>query len=154
MFVRFYRESDFKSICVIEKQAFGEGAYSNYMLKMMLKNPAGFTMVAEENSILFGYATMASLDASSVDLESIGVIPDQHHHGIGSMLLNAMEDEVKKRGYKQVILEVREKNIEAIDFYRKHGYTTSEFLNSYYSMSFNGSKNAYRMNKPMQTNKL
>ena len=147
MYVRFYRESDFKCICNIENKAFGDGAYSNYMLKMMLKSPAGFTMVAEENSILYGYATMNQMDSTSVDLESIGVIPDQHRHGIGSMLLDSMEAEARKRGYKKIILEVREKNTGAINFYRRHGYKTSEFLSSYYSMSFNGSKNAYRMNK-------
>lgn len=149
MDVRFYRDSDFKSICSIENKAFGDGAYSNYMLKMMLKNPAAFTMVAEENSTLYGYATMNPMDSISVDLESIGVIPDQHHHGIGSMLLESMEAEARKRGYKHVTLEVREKNTKAINFYRKHGYKTSEFLNSYYSMSFNGSRNAYRMNKSL-----
>ena len=147
MHVRYYRDQDFNSLSQIEQKAFGEGAYSNYMLKMMLKSPGGFTMVVEDNSVLYGYATMEKLNPISVDIESIAIIPEQHGRGIGSLLIKAMEIEAKKRGYEDVVLEVREKNSGAINFYKNHGYTISEFITGYYNLSYLGSVNAFRMTK-------
>lgn len=150
MLVRFYRDSDFNSISAVEKKAFGEGAYSNYMLKIMLNSPHGFTMVVEDSSSIYGYATMEPLDSNSVDIESIGIIPEQHGKGLGSLLIEAMEAEAARRGYREVFLEVREKNTGAIDFYKKHGYNIFEFLTGYYTLSYEGSTNAYRMKKIIQ----
>ena len=147
MHVRFYRDQDFNSLSQIEQEAFGEGAYSNYMLKLMLKSPGGFTMVVEENAVIYGYATMEPLNPISVDIESIAVIPEQHSHGLGSLLIRAMEIEAKQRGYEEVVLEVREKNSGAINFYKNHGYIISEFITGYYNLSYLGSVNAYRMTK-------
>ncbi|MBL7702387.1 MAG: GNAT family N-acetyltransferase [Ferruginibacter sp.] len=42
--------------------------------------------------------------------------------GIGSAVLAALEHEAGKAGYKQLWLETRDKNIEACNFYQKHGY--------------------------------
>ncbi len=147
MHVRYYRDQDFNSLSQIEQKAFGEGAYSNYMLKMMLKSPGGFTMVVEDNSVLYGYATMEKLNLISVDIESIAIIPEQHGHGLGSLLIKAMEIEAKKRGYEDVVLEVREKNSGAINFYKNHGYIISELISGYYNLSYLGSVNAFRMTK-------
>ncbi len=147
MHVRFYSDRDFSSISMVEKKAFGEGAYSNYMLKMMLKSPHSFTMVIEDGSSIYGYATIEPLDSRSVDIESIGIIPEQHGRGLGSLLIEAMEAEAARRGYREVFLEVREKNTGAINFYKKHGYSIFEFLPGYYTISYEGSTNAYRMKK-------
>ncbi|WMT52033.1 MAG: GNAT family N-acetyltransferase [Ferroplasma sp.] len=147
MHVRFYSDRDFSSISIVEKKAFGEGAYSNYMLKMMLKSPHSFTMVIEDGSSIYGYATIEPLDSRSVDIESIGIIPEQHGRGLGSLLIEAMEAEAARRGYREVFLEVREKNTGAINFYKKHGYSIFEFLPGYYTISYEGSTNAYRMKK-------
>jgi ribosomal-protein-alanine N-acetyltransferase len=117
------------------------------MLKMMLKSPGSFTMVVEDNSVLYGYATMEKLNLISVDIESIAIIPEQHGHGLGSLLIKAMEIEAKKRGYEDVVLEVREKNSGAINFYKNHGYIISELISGYYNLSYLGSVNAFRMTK-------
>ncbi|MCO4291712.1 GNAT family N-acetyltransferase [Solitalea sp. MAHUQ-68] len=42
--------------------------------------------------------------------------------GIGSTVLAILQDEAKKAGYEQLCLETREKNIEACNFYQKHGF--------------------------------
>jgi ribosomal-protein-alanine N-acetyltransferase len=147
MHVRFYTGRDFASISTVEKKAFGEGAYSSYMLKMMLRSHDSFTMVIEDDSAIYGYATMEPLDSTSVDIESIGIIPEQHGRGLGSLLIDAMEAEAARRGYREVFLEVREKNTGAIGFYKKHGYEIFEFLPGYYTLSYMGSTNAYKMKK-------
>ncbi|AGO61481.1 MULTISPECIES: GNAT family N-acetyltransferase [Ferroplasma] len=147
MQVRPYRKSDFHGVSIIEKMAFGDEAYSNFMLKGILNSINGFTYVLDDGSKLHGYATMGPLNEQAIDIESIGVLPEDQDMGYGSMLITAIEAEARARGYSIIILEVREKNDHAIKFYKAHGYETFELINGYYSMPFNGSRNAYRMRK-------
>jgi len=147
MQVRPYRKSDFHDISFIEKMAFGEGAYSNFMLKGILNSLNGFTYVLDDGSKLHGYATMEPVDDHVIDIESIGILPEDQDMGYGGILITAMEAEARTRGYSVIVLEVREKNDHAIKFYKAHGYEAFELINGYYIIPFNGSRNAYRMRK-------
>ena len=82
-----------------------------------------------------------------IDIESIGILPQDQGKGYGSLLISAMENEAKHRSYSMVVLEVREKNDQAIKFYKYHGYEIFEFIEGYYNINFKDSKNAYRMRK-------
>lgn len=53
----------------------------------------------------------------------INLTPLCQGKGIGSMLMNMMEDNLKKRGINGVFLGVGESNKAAIRFYNKHHYT-------------------------------
>lgn len=147
MDVRPYRKSDFHGVSIIEKMAFGTGAYSSLMLKGILNSPNGFTFVLDDGSKLNGYATMEPVNNHVIDIESIGILPDNQDKGYGSILISAMEAEAKSRGYSVIVLEVRERNDHAIKFYKNHSYEIFEFVEEYYNIPFNGSKNAYRMRK-------
>jgi ribosomal-protein-alanine N-acetyltransferase len=147
MHIRPYRENDFPGILIVEKMSFGPGAYSSLMLKRMLNSPGGFTMVLDDGIKIHGYATMEPVNHSIIDIESIGIIPEDQGKGYGSLLITAMEKEALVRSYSIVMLEVREKNDYAIKFYMSHGYEIYEFLEGYYNLSFKGSRNAYRMKK-------
>lgn len=147
MQVRPYRENDFRGIIIVERNTFGSGAYSNLMLKRMLNSPDGFTMVIDDGIKIHGYATMEPVNYEVIDIESIGILPEDQGKGYGSLLIKAMEKEAMKRSYLTVVLEVREKNDYAINFYKSRGYEKYEFIEKYYNISFRGSKNAYRMRK-------
>ena len=62
-------------------------------------------------------------------------------------MIEAIEGEIKNRSYKIVVLEVREKNENAKNFYLNRGYKIIDFMEDYYLLEFNGSRNAYRMEK-------
>ncbi|HIH60961.1 MAG TPA: GNAT family N-acetyltransferase [Ferroplasma sp.] len=147
MQVRPYRRQDFHDIAIIEKMAFGTGAYSSFMLRKILNSSRGFTLVLDRGSSLHGYATMEPVDVNVIDIESIGILPEDQGKGYGSLLISAMENEAKRRSYSMVVLEVRERNEQAIKFYKYHGYEIFEFIEGYYNISFKDSKNAYRMRK-------
>lgn len=145
--IRPFKERDVEEIYKVEELSFGDGAYSHRMIKLMLHIPESFTLVLSLDSRIAGYATAIREDNESVDIESIAIIPEMQHGGYGSLLIEAIELEALKRGYHKIILEVREKNINAIEFYKKHKYSEVEFLANYYHLSYKGSKNAYRMIK-------
>ncbi len=147
MQVRPYRKNDFHGISIIEKMAFGNGAYSNLMLKEILNSLDGFTFVLDSGFKIHGYATMEPLNGHAMDIESIGILPEDQDRGYGGLLISAMEAEAKFRGYNTIVLEVRERNDHAIKFYKSHGYEIVEFLEGYYNIPFDGSRNAYRMRK-------
>jgi len=152
MEVRPYRKSDFHDVSIIEKMAFGTGAYSYLMLKQILNSLHGFTFVLDDGTKLHGYATMEPANEHTIDIESIGILPEDQDRGYGALLITAMENEAKSRAYSTILLEVRERNEHAIKFYKSHGYEIFEFLEGYYNISFNGSKNAYRMRKNIEIN--
>ncbi len=147
MKIRYFNDQDIEDIYLAEQKAFDVGAYSKREINSMVHSKNSFSLVIEENDFLIGYATAAEMDDSSMDIESIAIIPEFQGRGYGSLLINKIESEIIKRNYKISILEVREKNDTAYIFYLKHGYKFLQFLNNYYSIPYKGSKNAYRLIK-------
>ncbi len=147
MKLRPFNDNDLKDISKIENASFSVGPYSLIMLKSMIYSNSSFTIVVEENNKIIGYGTAAKLNKDSMDIESIAILPEYHGKGYGSKLIEAIENEIKKRGYKKLVLEVREKNENAKNFYLNHGYKIINPLENYYLLEFKGSRNAYRMEK-------
>lgn len=56
---------------------------------------------------------------SAVDIDSVAVMPEYRGKGIGKALMLWVEEEAKTRGYRLMVLKVREKNIPALSLYRK-----------------------------------
>ncbi len=149
MKLRFFHDTDLTDISKIESSSFTVGAYSLMMLKSMIYSNSSFTIVIEENNKIIGYGTAAKLNKKSMDIESIAILPEYQGKGYGSKLIEAVEDEIKKRNYKTAVLEVREKNENAKSFYLNHGYKIVDFIENYYLLEFNKSRNAYRMEKDL-----
>jgi ribosomal-protein-alanine N-acetyltransferase len=148
--IRSFVDDDLSSIEELEHKAFEVGPYSRRMLKRIFSKKGSFNVVAEEDGKIVGYAVAMPLDLFSADIESIAVDPDFHGRGIGTVIIREIEDEMVKRGYLHSILEVRDRNVEAIGFYKKNGYTVLEYLPTYYTEDFRGSKGAIRMHKFMK----
>jgi [ribosomal protein S18]-alanine N-acetyltransferase len=66
------------------------------------------------------------------EIYNIGVLPDKQGRGIGSILMNALLDECRKRWVDVVWLEVRSSNSRAIDFYSKHGFQVVSVRRAFY----------------------
>lgn len=138
---------DLDQLVLIEKRAFEVGPYSRGMLKRMLGTRGSFHFVAADNDVVIGYASAIPIDEATADVESIAVDPAQQGKGIGGMLLGKIEDEMRARGFRFSLLEVRDMNAESISFYRKHGYEEVQHINTYYHEEYRGSRGAYRMRK-------
>ncbi len=147
MNIRTYLPSDLEQICELEKRSFGIGAYSVSMLKKMFNAPGTINYLAIEEDKILGYVCALPLDNRMADIESIAIDPRIHRSGIGTILFNRMESELLRKGYQVIVLEVRENNTQAINFYKKHGFKATEFLQNYYKIPIDGTRNAYRMKK-------
>ena len=147
MLIRSYRESDLDDIVELEKRAFTVGPYTRRMLKRLFRVRNSFNFVAEIDGNVAGYIMALPLGMNSADIESIAVDPEYQGRGIGGILMDRIEDEMRNRSIGLSILEVRDRNYESIEFYRKHGYREFEHLPEYYHEEFRGSRGAYRMIK-------
>lgn len=54
------------------------------------------------------------------------VFARKNRKGIGAALMAALEELARETGYSRLVLECREGNPHAIEFYRKNGYTDCE----------------------------
>ena len=112
-------------IMALERELFPEDAWTPEMFAAEFAQPAsrGFYLVAEEGSTLMGYAGMMFTGGSQADVVTLAVNRGRWGEGTGTALLTALVDEAEKRGYQEVLLEVREDNPRARQLYLRHGFT-------------------------------
>ncbi|AAT44076.1 ribosomal protein S18-alanine N-acetyltransferase [Picrophilus oshimae] len=146
--IREFNDNDINGIYKVEMLSFGRGAYSYEMIDEMLHDKNSITLVLDNNNII-GYATAVKLNSSSMDVESIAVIPEYQGHGYGKLLLSSLEDKMRGLGYLYSILEVRSMNYRAISMYKKNGYREIEYIKNYYEVNDPGGRDAIRMIKSL-----
>ena len=90
--------------------------------------PADFCIVAEDESVVVGAAwTRIMDDYGHVDDDTpslaIAVLSDYRGQGIGSQLLQELQELLKLRGYKRTSLSVQKANY-AVRMYKRAGFRT------------------------------
>ena len=78
--------------------------------------------VAEKGGMLAGWAAREELDDQITDL---WVEPSLQRQGVGTALLEAIEAEMRAAAYEAAGLQTHARNVAALEFFRKHGYTVS-----------------------------
>lgn len=66
------------------------------------------------------------------ELDNIYVLKEYRNRGIASSLMEHMINEGKKQDIINITLEVREDNVNAINLYKKYGFTEKAIRNNYY----------------------
>lgn len=96
------------------------GAYSE-----KLYNHASF-VAAEDNGVIIGLtAYYRNNEANQLYIPLICVDSSSQSRGIGSMMLSRLA-ELSAEGFSSIALEVRKTNIQAYQFYKKHGFIEKE----------------------------
>ncbi len=96
--------------------------------------PKRVALVAEApaTGAIAGFAVAAIL-APEAELESVAVSVEQQRLGIGRKLLFSMAEELKAEGVREVVLEVRSSNQNALIFYRSLGWIETGRRPRYYA---------------------
>ena len=63
---------------------------------------------------------------STFKLHKLYVVPEWHGHGLGSLLLQRVEGEVRAAGAHCLILSVNKRNAQAIAAYKRNGFAIAE----------------------------
>jgi [ribosomal protein S18]-alanine N-acetyltransferase len=135
--LRKMNRADMAGILALERELFPEDAWTPEMFAAEFAQPASrrLYLVAEEGTALVGYAGMMFTGGSQADVVTLAVNPARWGKGTGTALLTALVDEATKRGYQEVLLEVREDNPRARQLYLRHGFAEVGIRRGYYQPS-------------------
>jgi len=141
--IREFRLEDLHNVIYINRTCLPENYTPDFFIYHFREFPEGF-LVAEMNGKVVGYI-MTRVDrgfdyysshrafAEKGHIISIAVLPHARRKGIGEALLRRAVESVKKRGVKEVYLEVRVSNTPAINLYHKLGFKIARRVPKYYA---------------------
>ena len=142
--VRKYEPADFERLLEIDQSCFIEGiAYSAMELRYFLAMPTAISLVGVDDGAALGFIIADRFrprraSRSVGKIITIDVAPEAQHIGLGTLLMNSAEHELKQAGCDYVSLEVAVDNDPALNFYKKHGYSVLKVLPRYYLDSIDG----------------
>jgi len=148
--LRPYRATDFERLWQIDQMCFAEGiAYTQMELSGFITRRNAITIVAESitsteptrknqpagkptpTDAIAGYA-IAQPFRKTGRIVTLDVLPTARRHGLGSKLILACEDRLRRRGCNDVYLETAVDNEPALKLYHKMGYAILRTLPAYY----------------------
>jgi ribosomal protein S18 acetylase RimI-like enzyme len=162
--IRPAREGDIDALLVVERQCFDVYYYRRYTFsrddfQSYLKDPASIFLVAAgaarplpdgrgqspgtetSESRAVGYVVgpvEARRTQRTAHIDSIAVLPEVQHAGIGSRLLQAFIEQARQRGARHVLLEVAVANETGLAFFARHGFHEVRPLLHYYGRNLHG----------------
>ena len=162
--LREYKKSDFDELWKIDQQCFDrEIAFSRPELSSYIERRHSFSIVAEAvphasepqdapdanpkvakqsapkpRRPIAGFITVEMNKQAYGHVITIDVLPDHRRHGLGTMLLQAAENRVRKINGFMLVLEVAVNNDPARAFYERHGFKVIKSLPRYYAHKLDG----------------
>jgi ribosomal-protein-alanine N-acetyltransferase len=143
--LRTYTPEDFEALYKIDQACYEpDVAYSRGELRAYLRFPGADCLVATIRGEPIGFCLTAYRENRG-HVITIDILKEYRRHGVGSRLLEAVEQRLAKCGVDEVILETATENHSAIAFWEKHGYRTRGVWKGYYP----GGRDAYAMVKSL-----
>jgi ribosomal-protein-alanine N-acetyltransferase len=122
----------------IEKQSFKKEAFSKRQIAYLLKDYNTVSLMSKVHDEIAGFiiAGIEQIENESVGhIMTIEVLPIHRRKGIAERLMLEIETILQQKGVKEMRLEVREGNVEALGLYLKLGYQKISTLEGYYGES-------------------
>ncbi len=122
---------DLPEIMAIEHASFTAPWYPEMFLAEM-EGPVSFTMVAEQQGRVAGYATYRVV-LDEAHLMNIAIVPDLQRQGLGRALMDEIVKHCRSEGAVYMYLEVRRSNVAAHALYISGGFTFLDVRRAYYT---------------------
>ena len=123
--------SDIPEIALIEEKYIPNG-WSEKAFSDWTNNQNTVIFKAVLDGEIIGFAN-GSWVLDEAELLNIAVVDQARRKGVAAMLLDALENYFMEKNAEKIFLEVREKNLSAINFYEKHGFVKNGLRKNYYS---------------------
>ncbi|TDC98931.1 ribosomal-protein-alanine N-acetyltransferase [Nonomuraea deserti] len=126
-------EADLPAVMAIEQATFPLDAWSEGMMRGELADMprSRHYVVALVDSEIVAYAGLAAA-ADQADVQTIAVLEKHQGTGIGSAMLTELLAEARRRGAREIFLEVRADNARAQTVYRHFGFEEIGTRRRYY----------------------
>ena len=127
---------DLDAVMAIETSVFVTDAWSRDGMRQELASPDGWYLVAtpeSDDTLIEGYAGLQVLPgAPDADVQTIAVLPHARGRGLGRTLMTQLLNEARRRGVREVFLEVRADNPGAQALYLSLGFEQIAVRPRYY----------------------
>jgi ribosomal-protein-alanine N-acetyltransferase len=144
MIIRRAEQRDLPQIVQIEGLCFPqETAFPSGMFAYLIKYSVSLVACEPEGRVL-GFI-MGYTSGRGGAVYTLDVHPLYRRKGVGSRLIQALEEELRELGARAIRLEAALENPEAMNLYRKAGYRERELVRNYYGWG----KDAVRMWKEL-----
>lgn len=121
--------SDLDQVCEIESESINSWTYNQFAEE--LDRAFSKFIVAEMSGIVAGYA-VAWLVADELQLNSIAVKSSFRRKGVGRLLLEGLTATGGSDCISSILIEVRKKNSDAVNFYAAQGFHETGIRKKYY----------------------
>lgn len=125
--------SDVNLLFEIEKASFSS-PWTKEALRLQINSPMAFNLLIEVREEIAGYV-MCLVASDECHILNFAIHPRFRKRGYGSELFSSALSMLRKRGIRHVFLEVREKNLAAIQLYLKFGFKIIGKRKKYYEDS-------------------
>lgn len=131
--VRPSDSGDVDAIADLEVVAFPLDPWSEVLIAEGVAGrvPTTSYFVAEQDARFVGYAAV-SVVQDVAELQRIATVPGARRTGVARALLAAVDDQAAAGGAERLLLEVRDDNVAARDFYEKAGFAEIARREGYY----------------------
>lgn len=121
------------ALMAYERDMFGTEAWSarGYRDELADTELRYYVAAEDDAGALLGWAGVYVI-ADSAEVLTVGVVPAARRHGIARLLLTRLLDEARRRGAREVFLEVRVDNTAALALYDREGFARVGRRRGYY----------------------
>ena len=130
MIISNMNESHVRQIAELERLCFHD-PWSENSIASELGNRLSVWLVALDEDKVVGYVGSQTV-IDETDMMNIAVHPDYRNRGVATALIVELTQQLRTRGSKGLMLEVRESNSAAISLYDKHGFLQVGCRRNYY----------------------
>jgi ribosomal-protein-alanine acetyltransferase len=125
--------ADLPAILALEERAFASDRFNRRQFRYLLRQARSSFLVARAGHDLLGYGVVLyRAHSRRARLYTIAVAEAARGRGLASALITALAAEARRRGCRQLGLEVRADNIAARGLYEKLGFRVVDTLAGYY----------------------
>ncbi|GAA2312335.1 ribosomal protein S18-alanine N-acetyltransferase [Nonomuraea roseoviolacea subsp. roseoviolacea] len=126
-------EGDLPAVMAIERATFPHDAWSEGMMRGELADQprTRHYVVALVDEVIVGYAGLAAA-ADQADVQTIAVLQAHQGTGVGGAMLAELLREARRRGAREIFLEVRDDNPRARGVYEHFGFEEIGIRRRYY----------------------
>jgi ribosomal-protein-alanine N-acetyltransferase len=129
--VRRFEKEDFFPITKLLYEIFPERYNPQLLINLFEFFPEGI-LVAEENKEIVGFLAGVVSFENIAKILLLGVGEGYRKRGVGSLLITRFFKNMVLKGIRTIELEVEINNREAISFYKRHGFSVSKIVRSFY----------------------
>lgn len=133
-------------IAHLENELFPDDAWTLESIAELLTADINHVISLQKDGILQGYC-LYQIVFETAEILRIGVNPLFKNQGIGSKILAELSQILTQKSVETLLLEVREDNLPAINFYQKQGFSIIHTRKNYYQLKNGQTVNALIMQK-------